>query len=243
MTEAERVERFEAAYNRIDRALNELIRGGKDHGRHKQGFTAKVRTLANQQRRYARYADFLLEIAELRNAIVHNRFGDEMYIAVPNEATVTELEHIEQRMLAPDRVIPQFQKVVMTLDPGDTLAETWKRIAEHGYSRFPIYAPEGFVGLLTFGGIARWCAKHVRQGRLEIDATSVHVEDVLAEDRRRERVAFVDRDALVDDVDDLFTQQFASGKPLEAALVTEHGKPHERPIGIICASDVAALKD
>jgi hypothetical protein len=49
----------------------------------------------------------------------------------------------------------------------------------------------------------------------------------------------VARDALIDEVDDLY-----SGKqPLEAVIVTEHGRPSERPLGIICASDVAALQD
>ena len=237
MTESERVDRFEAAYNRIDHALDDLLKGKGGRSRH--GFTAKVRTAANRIRRFGRYADFLLEIAELRNAIVHNRTGDDLYIAVPNEETVRELEKIEQRIVAPERVTPRFQKVVLTVEPDTTLDETWKKISDTGVSRFPVYGREGCLGLLTSNGIGRWCAKQVKSGRLEIDARSITVSEVMTEDTRRERIAFVARDALMDDVNDLYSGK----KPLEAVIVTEHGRPSERPLGIICASDVAALED
>jgi CBS domain-containing protein len=191
MSETERVDRFEAAYNRIDQGLDELL---KDKGgRRRQGFTSKVRTAANRIRRFARYADFLLEIAELRNAIVHNRTGDEFFIAVPNEETVLELEKIEQRIVAPERVTPRFQKVVLTVEPETTLDETWKKISDNGISRFPVYGREGCLGLLTSNGIGRWCAKQVKGGRLEIDAKSVTVGEVMTADTRRERIAYVAR--------------------------------------------------
>jgi len=237
MTEEERVERFESAYNRIDRALTELL--GEARRKRRHGFSARIRILANQKPRFARYADFLLEVGELRNAIVHNRSGDDHYIAVPNSQTVLELERIEQRLLAPERVIPKFQRVVMTVAPEESLAELWSRMSEHGYSRFPVYGREGFVGLLTSHGIARYCASQARSGRLELDASAVPVSELLEHDSRRERVAFVARDALIDDVDHLFSRM----QRLEAVLITEHGKPHERPIGILCPSDVAALSD
>jgi CBS domain-containing protein len=186
-----------------------------------------------------RYADFLLEIGELRNAMIHNRTGEELYLAVPNEQTVLELERIEQLLLAPERVVPRFQRVVMTLAPDDTLADVWQRIRDHGYSRFPVYGPEGFLGLLTSNGIARWCAAALRNGRLEIDARSVPLSDVLDADHRREHVAFISRDALIDDVEALFTRR----EPLELVIITEHGRLHERPIGLISAADVAGFHE
>lgn len=236
MSESDRVERFETAYNRIDHALSDLL-SRHDGGHRRSTFATKVRAIGHHQHRFARHADFLLEIGELRNAMVHNRTGGNLYLAVPNEQTVLELERIEQLLLAPERVVPRFQRVVMTLSPDDTLADVWHRVRDHGYSRFPIYGREGFLGLLTSNGIARWCAAALQNGRLEIDASSVPLADVLDADHRRERVAFIARDALADEAEALFTRK----EPLELVIITEHGRLHERPIGIISAADIVNL--
>jgi predicted transcriptional regulator len=240
MTESERVDRFAAAYNRIDHMLSELI--DEEPRRRRHGFAAKVRIASRRRKRFQRFTDFLLEVGELRNAIVHNRAVDEMFIAVPNEETVLDLERVEQRMLDPERVIPRFQRKVLTLAPDQSLAQTWNLVRESGYSRFPVYDKEGFVGLLTTNGFTQWCASRFQGSKLEIDASAVSVAEVLAVDSRRDRVAFVSREALVDDVDDLYSQRGEAGR-LEAVLITEHGKRHERPIGLICASDIAAIED
>ncbi len=236
LPEEERIRRFEEAYNRIDRELVDLI--GTGNNRRKHSFTAKVRIAANRQRRIARYADFLIEIGELRNALVHNRTGEDFYIAVPSEQTVLELERIEKKFFSPEKVIPRFENEVVTLAPEQTLAEVLELLRDDGYSRYPVYAREGFVGLLTSNGIARWAAGHVRDRRLEIDLEKVRIGEVLEEDHRRDRVAFVSRDTTIDDVDELFNNRV----PIEAVLITPSGKPHEKPIGMICAPDVAAFE-
>jgi predicted transcriptional regulator len=234
MTEEERIKRFETTYNRIDHALAEML--GNSTNRRKHTFATKVRIVASRQRRMAKYADFLTEIGELRNALVHSRTDEDHYIAVPSEETVLELERIEKHLFSPERVVPRFEKKVVTLSPDQSLADVLDLIRDDGYSRYPVYANEGFVGLLTSNGIARWAAGHVKQHRLEIDLSSVKLSDVLEQDHRRDCVAFVSRDVLIDDVDDLFTQE----KHLEAVLITPGGKPHEKPIGMVCAPDVAS---
>lgn len=236
MTEAERVDRFEAAYNRIDHALNDVIGSSKNPRKHH--FAAKVRIAANRRRRMAQYADFLLEIGELRNALVHNRVGDDHYIAIPSVQTVEELERIEQKMFSPERVLPRFQREVRTLGPDDTLARVMSLIRDDGYSRYPVYGREGFIGLLTANGVARWCARQTKNDRLEVELSSTPVSDVLEIDHRREAVVFVSRDSFIDDVEERFREQ----EPLEAVIVTEHGKVHQQPIGLICPADIAALR-
>ena len=233
MTEAERIDRFEQAYNRIDHALNDMI--GSERNPRKHHVAAKVRIAANRRRRMARYADFLLEIGELRNAVVHNRTGDEYFIAVPSQQTVEELERIEQQMFSPERVVPRFQREVRTLAPDDSVAHVLSLIQDDGYSRYPVYSREGFVGLLTPNGVARWIASHMKGNRLEVDVAAAPVSDVLAADHRREAVAFVSRDAFIDDVEEQFREQ----RPLEAVIITEHGKVHQQPIGLIGPGDLA----
>lgn len=235
MTESERIDRFESVYNRIDHALGEIVGGD----RRKTGFAAKVRIAASRRRHLARYKDFLLETGELRNALVHSRTGQDEYIAVPSEKTVAELERIEQAAFSPQKVMPRFARNVITLRSDQSIADAWQVMRDDGYTRYPVYdsGGGGFLGLLTSNGFARWAASQLQGTRLNIDAAKVRVADVLAQDSRRENVRFVSRDALIDDIDDMFRDV----RPPEAVIITEHGKSDEKPIGIISANDIAAL--
>ena len=136
MTEKDRVERFEAAYNRIDHALTEMVeRRGR---RQKHPFAAKVRIAATRYRRLGKYVDFLLEIGELRNAIVHSRTDQDYYLAVPNQDTVTKLEAIEQRMFSPPSVSPRYVRTVTTLRADQSLVDVLELVRNDGYSRYPV---------------------------------------------------------------------------------------------------------
>lgn len=238
MTESERVARFEAAYNRIDRALTGMVSGGGGN-RRKHGFAAKVRIAAGRRRNLARYVDFLLEIGELRNALVHGRTDELEYLAVPNESTVLELERIEQAAFSPEKVLPRFARNVVTLQPQQPIIDAWRLVRTDGYSRYPVYDARGeYLGLLTANGLARWAASRLNGSKLELDAANVTVLDVLERDHRRSAVEFVSRNTLIDDVDELFQRT----KPLEAVIITEHGTPNEPPLGMICARDLVAVK-
>ena len=85
-----RVDRFESAYNRIDREMQRILDEPREGRR--RGYASSVRQIANVRRHFGRHLDFLLEVGELRNALIHNRFGEVEYIAVPTEATVAEAD-------------------------------------------------------------------------------------------------------------------------------------------------------
>ena len=238
MDERERIRRFESAYNRIDKALEELA-DRTNNGR-RRTYASKVRIAANRVRRLSRHVDFLLEVGELRNAIVHNRMGDGTYIAVPLEETVDELEDIERRLFSPDTVIPKFQRKVQRLQSDDSLARAWELMRDTGFTRFPVYENGSFIGLLTSNGFSRWCAKHASEkGKLNVNANEIEVREVLAADHRREFAAFTAADTPVDDV----AVMFRENPTLEAVIVTEHGRLTQKPIGLICASDILSAEN
>jgi glycosyltransferase involved in cell wall biosynthesis len=161
---------------------------------------------------------------------------EDHYIAVPSEETVLELEQIEKDSSRPSESFHdssgRSSRFLLTrrLRKCSTCCEM---TATRGIR---CMRKKDLLGLLTSNGIARWAAGNVKQDRLEIDLNTVKLADVLMEDHRKDRVAFVSRDAFIDDVDDLFTRE----KQLEAVLITPSGKPHEKPIGMICAPDVAS---
>ena len=237
MTEQERIERFEAAYNRIDHALAELV--GESPSLRRRTFASRVRIAIHRRRQFSRFADDLFEIGELRNALIHNRRGDDDYIAVPSEQTVLEIERIEQAMFSPPRVIPKFACSVVSLQADQTLGDVFKLVRDDGHSRYPVYDNGGFIGLLTSNGIARWLARQGANGTFSIDLDRVLVGDVLQADHRRNAVAFLARDSSIDEADQLFIDQ----PNLEAILITEHGKASQKPLGLISAGDIVNVRE
>ncbi len=233
MTERERIDRFEAAYNRIDKELGQII-GDAPESRH--GFAARVRIASHKRRRLSRFTDFLLEIGELRNALIHSRTDVDRYLAVPSEETVAELEFISNTITAPPSVSSKFTCRVVKLHADQPISDAWELIRKDGYSRYPVYDHGRFLGLLTANGFTRWCAAHVRNDRLDADLSKVLVSDVLEADHRRDAVTFIAADAAIDDAALLF----ADNPRLESILITQHGRPDESPLGIISGGDMAA---
>jgi len=125
---------------------------------------------------------------------------------------------------------------VVKLQANQPLADAWRLVREDGFSRYPVYEQNRFVGLLTSNGFARWCAQQLKGTKIDVDTADARVGDVVAFDHRREAVEFVSREALIDDVEQLFRE----ARPLEAVLITEHGRPDQSPIGMICAQDMAS---
>ena len=52
------------------------------------------------------------ELAQLRNAIVHDQVADDFVIAEPNDWAVTRIKQIEESLLRPEKVLPRFGKKV-----------------------------------------------------------------------------------------------------------------------------------
>lgn len=70
-------EKFLTSFNRIEKLLKSLLFKRKE-----AGFSKAVKILRNSNAIVKRYSDDLLEFAELRNAIVHNKV-DMAYLTTP----------------------------------------------------------------------------------------------------------------------------------------------------------------
>lgn len=256
-----RITRFEGAYNRIDRELQRLLDEPREGRR--RGFAASVRQIAAERRHFARHLDFLLEAGELRNALVHNRFGDVEYIAVPTEATVRQLELIEEELRTPTPLRALAAKEVVTVSALDRIGHVLALVRDKGVVRFPVRRDGRIVALLTASGIVRWIASHDIESCVLPDVTparapagpldahagtgvgeriicaiaSVTVGEALARDHRRDEFALVPRTASADEALSLWSRN----PRLEAVIITERGRADESPLGIATATDLIKL--
>jgi len=153
-----RIARFEGAYNRIDREMQRLLDEPREGRR--RGFASAVRQIASERRHFGRHLDFLLEAGELRNALVHNRFGDIEYIAVPTEATVARLEAIDEELRSPVALRTLAAKDVVTISIDEKLGRVLALVRQKGVVRFPVKRDGKIAALLTASGVVRWIASH-----------------------------------------------------------------------------------
>jgi predicted transcriptional regulator len=130
--------------------------------------------------------------------------------------------------------VPRFQRSGEVVTPDESLAKVLKRVSQKEYSQFPVYDGDKFRGLLTENGITRWLAHHVSKKMSLVELEEVPIKQVLPEEETRPNWLFVSRNHTVDEVKGLFAEK----ELLEAVLITDAGKPAEKPIGIVTRWDV-----
>ncbi len=220
---------FLAAFNRAERAL-----------RARAGETIPFRQLISQTRRrhavVRRYHDDLVELSELRNAIVHDSVDPAVVIAEPSPAAVELMQRVADMLERPPELVPLFQREVALVLLTHPLRAALDLMVANDYSQLPVYDEQGrLTGLLTERRIARWYARGVVEGTRPDPGTPVAA--VLAEPGGRDvrNYAVMNRDATVFDAE----EKFVNNHELEAIIITATGRPNDKPIGIATAGDMA----
>lgn len=233
--ELDLIERFITAYNAIDNHLQNVLHNG-----HTSSFRSSVDLYAKRHRGW-KDADLLRMVAGLRNLLVHERVEPYEYPCVPIEKLVVGLEAARDRLLHPQRVIPRFERKVVTIQSADSLAHVLRLIHELKITHFPVYESYGkkarFAGVLTENGITRWLAEHIAKEMSLIDLEQEPVAEVLAREEgffaKRHNYEFAARDTRAEEL----VQRFHDNTYLESVLITASGEPREKLLGIVTRWD------
>ena len=223
--ELARIERFIAAYNRIDDRLQREMESPNT-------FRSAVDNFA---RRYPfwRDAETLRTFAALRNFLIHEKLRPFDYPCVPSEAATREIERIGEDLTHPVTIGASFGREVWTLAPDAPLQSALEGIARRNVSRFPIYQGRDFVGLLTENGIARFLAQIVASGA-GFDAQTP-IREVLPRETKRRNFRFADPKTSVAQAAFWFHEDTF----LEAILIADGGQEKSPLRGILTRGDVA----
>ncbi|WP_010093900.1 CBS domain-containing protein [Ornithinibacillus scapharcae] len=224
---AKNSDRFITAFNRIDKAIDMELENSRGIG-----FSKAVRILTKYNAVVRRYKDDLLEFAELRNAIVHNRLDTVQVIAEPHDSIVEQIEKIEDEITKPKLVIPQFEKKVHSFQLTDSLSDLLNAIDKQGYSKFPIYLGKEFKGLVTESGITKWLAKNK-----DASIITTSIEEIMPY-QKEDNYQFVSRDTTVYHAIEAFKDRIGNGSRMDALLITNGGQLNEELLGIITVFDV-----
>lgn len=231
--------RFLAAFNAIDQELAELV-----DGEFKQTFKRQV-LLASRRNLYVRkYAEDLLQYADLRNAIVHTRRADAV-IAEPHEDVVLHIERISHQLRHFPIVADVMTLQPKSVTPGASVGEVLRMFRRHNVSRCPIVSNKGVEGLITAKCVVRWLEEVAEEsvtqeggGKISVEAAmSVSVGELLRYGSDNE-YGVIRRTASVEEAIDQFQQGVAGGRYVQALLVTVDGGRTSPLVGIVTPSDL-----
>lgn len=232
----ENSDRFIAAYNRIDRYLRKRT-GMTDRG--KKSLSAMVDQASDNHRAIRQYADDLKELAEVRNAIVHDR-RDTPMLAEPTDWAVERIEEIQRVLSSPPTIYPKYCSIeVHVLNPSQSLADAVVLMSQNDFSQIPVYDNGKFLGLLTTDSITMWLGRCAADDIFSLDETAVR--DVLTAPDHENNVEFRARSATVFDALDCFESWLRCGKQLAGLLITDSGRPAEKLLGLMTVWDLAKV--
>lgn len=225
----ENSKRFIEAFITIEMYLKNLLKVNY------LGFTQMVNQVSKKNKTIQFYRLDLLEFAQLRNAITHNRVGDDEAIAEPHDHVVEEIETIANALLKPVLVVDLIQKPVYFAQKGDSLDMILKLKKDMGYSVIPIYHDEQYIGALYDRLFANFFEEK------GCNTGVVTLESLMKFRDKSERVIFLSEKASVFDAMSVFNAHHEKGTYVVAILVTKNGFPNESPLAILTSADIPLI--
>ncbi|OFN77491.1 MULTISPECIES: CBS domain-containing protein [Corynebacterium] len=228
--------RFFSAFNDIEQFLRQAV-GAKNS----DSFWWIVDRAHDKHLLSKRQAEQLKDLGNLRNAIAHGRYFDGEPIATPHPQVLAQLENLQRLLTDPPTAQSLLaNREVTTLGPDTPIMEALRLINRTGYSQIPIYDSGAYQALLTTNVIARWVAADLGDDGV-VNAASISAVLEFAE--KKDRAEFLPRNASAQEVIDALTEPAADGTHPSAVLLTEQGKPSQRPLAIATPADLAVLVD
>ena len=224
-----RTDEFIGLYNQLDEHLAQLV--GEDT---RTPFYSLLEKAAKRSLIRKREEARLKTYGSLRNIIVHDADYPERVLAEPTEETLEHFRRVVQHLMDPP-TLNDFTAQVRTFSKGDALFAALAYMREEDFSQV-VVREEGELSLLTTEGIAKWLEQQVQEDDLSVadaelrDALAFEVPGSFQIMSRRETLGRAQ---------EAFTRAIEQGQPrLYAVIITENGKPHETPLGVVSAWDV-----
>jgi CBS domain-containing protein len=226
-------EPFLQAFSRMEKSLRALTDSSREDSFYSM-VSAAIRTNAVVRR----HANDLREIADLRNAIVHERF-DGHPIAEPYDTTVTWASELADQLENPPRLLSALGGTVATCGPDDPVGEAAHQMFAGDFSQLPVYREGQFVALLTAETITRWLGAKLKDGIGLVE--EVAVETVLPYAEDQDNVQFLSHAATAYEALELFDKYERSGRTLDAILVTQDARRDVKALAIATIYEVPKL--
>ncbi|MCI5773464.1 MAG: CBS domain-containing protein [Erysipelotrichaceae bacterium] len=173
----------------------------------------------------------LMEYAELRNAIVHQRGNHQEIIAQPVDSVVNDIVAIAQALKKDEQIGTYLHQKVVVCHPDDLILDVFYLMQKLDTSKLPIYDKDRFIGLLTYKEIAKWA----------IDRPNLQFISEIMGECVDDRIVFMDRRRNISHIINEFENALKKGNYLKVVIITEDGLKNQKPLGIFTAYDLPRL--
>lgn len=174
----------------------------------------------------------LIEYAQLRNAIIHNRSDTNELIAEPHLDVVETIEGIYKELSNPKTIKDLKLKEVYIVRPEISAIELAKTQEKLNYSIVPVYEGVQYVGLVH---------SKLYQSAFAKDSRDISVSELLKFRKDRNRVVFMKETSELREIIKVYFDLYEKGKGIIGIIVSENGYMNERPLAIITPADLPKI--
>ncbi len=221
-----RADTFIQLYNQLDEHLARIM--DEDS---RTPFYSLVERAAQRRFIVKRDEVTLKKYGSLRNLIVHDADYPERVLAEPTEETLAQFGRIVQHLINP-RTLDDFRREVHTFSERDALTSALEHMRSGDFSQ--VVVRDDRLALLTTEGVAKWLERQHATASL----ANATIGDALTHELPGS-FELVSRRETLEQAQAAFIGALERGKPrLYALIITENGKPHETPLGVVTPWDV-----
>ncbi len=179
--------------------------------------------------------DMLLQASQMRNIIAHNQD-----VLTPSDNFLKRFEKVVDDIIHPKTVYDVMVRFnqLSTINKQTTIGDAVHLLKEKGYNTLPVIEGDELIGLFTEKSLFDYFSMHRTEEISKAKTINHMIEAIDLNTDPRHFFAFVRRDLSVQDAYDVFTSDLKSRRELLLLLVTEHGKPTEKLLGIVALRDL-----
>lgn len=240
LAEAEaRVRHYLDLYNELEKALRDSLGIYPTAHERRDGLGPLSRKYAEQHAWWSASDRLVQTHVAMRAFLTHETGRTTKLLAVPLDAAIESLETLLSAATNPTRVFPLFGREVKIVSPESALTSVLEVIRDKSITYFPVFDDATFMGVITGNGISHWLASRLAHLTL-VELDDVSVKDVLAlEEDANQKARFIHKRAPIQEAFDVISED----PIVEVLVITDSGKEHEKPLGIVTPSDVAAHRE
>lgn len=224
--------RFISAYNLLDHHLRVQY-----NFKTNISFSDLIRRCSSLNQVIRAYEDDLIDLARLRNAIVHNR-RDEI-IAEPHEDVVDFIEKVARIISTPPLAMDVIKSVKVNTISGEVLLrDLIVETSRVQFNNIPVYKGNTLIGVIRWRKFVEAIGNVIAQGKsIDSFVVGITVEQFLREYPSTQHFSLVSSRATIEEILTMFNRN----RKLSAVIITKEGTANELPCGIITSADVMDL--
>ncbi|WP_125606093.1 CBS domain-containing protein [Lapidilactobacillus bayanensis] len=199
-------QRFLQVFNELERVIQHRL---QVDAKNNLGALLRIAQQAHDQLITSHYQelDFL---RNFRNILVHEGIQAEGEIATPSDYLIEKVETLTTKIREAKKIKALFRSQVISFKLTDNLHDVLQAVKKYGYTKFPVFAEDHLVGVVTDNGITKFMASQLQEDLISIK--SVHLENILALDKRKDSFMVVNEETSIYDIDDIFMRKIKEGK-------------------------------